>query len=1133
MKYWFIACLSLILFFSENCCSALFDIPVCAWHRDIGDLPPSPASQSVNRGIALGGFGANSFMYSISGAFGPWGVPEYPGLSQYWLYEAAFHIYEKVGANPATVKCLSTYENMMPAFRGPGGSNQISTGDGDYYALQPFGWTTYSIFSSDVESKFFSPIIADNYKESSYPIAVWHWKLHNKSATPTEISVMFTFPNAIYSNHVRTGFQSILNSSGAIKGIVLKAVDGTNTPETQNSEWCIAAYGIPGSTVSYVTSWNKSGDGGDIWDNFADDGVLSDSALDGSNSAGAIAVRVYLEPGQNVDIPIVLAWDFPLTKFKNVDGDGTEWWKKYTMYFSTNSDNSFNIAVEGLTKYLEWEDSVYAWMKPYVESTKLPEWLKTAAFNELYYSQFGGIFFEAGLKSGHVQEFEGLHENDYKHMEIECQAYTALSPLDVRHYNSIMYLLFWPDIEKTTLKVYADAIEYSPVPGGHPAHETPHDLGDPGFDPLFSFGYPWNGLLWKDLPSRFIQQCWRYYYFSQDKDFLDYVWPAIKDTFEYAKTLDTDSDYIINNQAGAFGDTTFDTWRFFGTGILCGGLWVGALEALEKMAQVESDPILSEVSTWLTNAKSNLNSQLWYSAGGYYKTDTAGDFPTAIMADGLNGQRYCEYTGLADILPKERMKAHLLKIYDKLVVPCTDYTSDGIGDVGALNGIKENGEKLGYQQSDEVWVGNTYSLAASMYRNGLKDEALKTAYGLYYTVYVNEETAYWFNVPEAWHCDGKNPRPPEWGANPSQYMRPRAVWELVSQIENGQNDDSSTPSNTDTTPPVITELVKPPERIGMIGGKLMFKISSTDPESSTQTVTFNYSVNSAAWVPAIVESSCTIYSMDLKDTITQSCTIQYFWTAVSSSGYASGTSTGTTIISQKTTVDNFISGKLTVDDGNPEDGNTSIDIPAGALSSPVNLSIEQKNRTDVQSGNPPADTQYPSTVYDFTAGSKETTFLKPVTLTMLYTDLDRNGIEDSSGKDERKMRMFWWDGLEWRFIGGKVDVDKKTVTVQVMHLSRYAVFSAKVLSADDYRPKEKIITPAGSPGKNDYAQFGVSGDIKINIYDVKGAKVRALENGLSIWDGKDENGDIVEGGVYIYQIKTETQLISGTILVVK
>lgn len=74
----------------------VFDIPRGSWQRTIGDVPIGCQSNCPNRGIALGGFGAGSFMYNISGSFGPW-ADEVGEYSNTWLKGAAFHIYERKG----------------------------------------------------------------------------------------------------------------------------------------------------------------------------------------------------------------------------------------------------------------------------------------------------------------------------------------------------------------------------------------------------------------------------------------------------------------------------------------------------------------------------------------------------------------------------------------------------------------------------------------------------------------------------------------------------------------------------------------------------------------------------------------------------------------------------------------------------------------------------------------------------------------------------------------------------------------------------------------------------------------------------------------------------------------------------
>ncbi|MFH1369442.1 MAG: GH116 family glycosyl hydrolase [Elusimicrobiota bacterium] len=753
--------------FSKQKERSFFPIPSCAWKHNLGDIPDGCVSSSPNRGVAIGGFGAGSFMYTICGSFGPFQRFDDTLYRELWLPQAAFHIYEKVGRQDAVVKCLSTDEQLKK------GWNKLRTGDGIYYALQPKGWVTYGCFNTDISQKFFTPIIPKNYKETSYPAGVWQFRIYNSAKEDAQVGVMLTFPGVYVGDIIKAGnFVNSEVSENGVTGVVMKSRNGAG-------QWCIASKKLPNTAVSYTTSWNGDGDGLDIATQFKERGALNNRNLDNSNRAAAIAVTTTLKPGEEITIPIVITWDFPVTKF----GSGTEWWKKYTEYFGRSGENAFKIAAEALENYSAWEAKIDEWMNPVIKNDKYPDWLKCAAFNELYYDQFGGVFYESGLKSGRAQEYKGLHVDDHKHFVLESPVYTSANTLDVRHYASLDFALFWPDIERDTLKCFADGTMHyqfvKPVPKGL----APHDVGDPRkCDPYFEYDVYRHDIpdlvYWKDLSPKFVQQCWRYYYLYKDKKFLDYVWPSMKAVFDFMKSTDKNGDYLPDNSGS---DNTYDAWGLYGTSLLCGGLWVGALECLEQMAIAENDnAMLQQIRGWLKKAKVNLDSQLWSPGQGYYKMDTQGKHPGAIMSDGLNGQLFCHKYGLEDILPKERMSMHLKMIFDKCVKPMKDYTGDGIGDIGAINAVNMDGSYLGTVQSDEIWTGSSYFLAALMYNAGMKEEALKTAYGIYFNTYINPETAFWFNTPESWRVNTMRARP----NNPEQYQRPRAVWELLLEIDN-------------------------------------------------------------------------------------------------------------------------------------------------------------------------------------------------------------------------------------------------------------------------------------------------------------------------------------------------------------
>ncbi len=217
-----------------------------------------------------------------------------------------------------------------------------------------------------------------------------------------------------------------------------------------------------------------------------------------------------------------------------------------------------------------------------------------------------------------------------------------------------------------------------------------------------------------------------------------------------------------------------------------------------------------------------------------------------------------------------------------------------------------------------------------------------------------------------------------------------------------------------------------------------------------------------------------------------------------------------------------------------EDG-TGVAIPEGALTKWVSVFIKRiKNLQSLPLGNRSAMPVEPISAYEFGAsdlnGKKigSLMFNKASTVILAY--------DDGEGILEERLRIFWRDLLDWRLSGGEVDRKKNIVTAKnVMHLSKFALFPIRFgLSADAYRPVRKIITPAFKDGINDQVEFeNLSGkQFTIGIYDITGKRIKTLHNN-PVWDGTDDDGDIVESGVYIYQLKVEDKVISGVIAVAK
>ncbi len=246
-------------------------------------------------------------------------------------------------------------------------------------------------------------------------------------------------------------------------------------------------------------------------------------------------------------------------------------------------------------------------------------------------------------------------------------------------------------------------------------------------------------------------------------------------------------------------------------------------------------------------------------------------------------------------------------------------------------------------------------------------------------------------------------------------------------------------------------------------------------------------------------------------------------------------------------------GILKLVDGNPDDGDTKIEFSAGTVEEGTVFSIRQKDLKDVPiSGDSELienTAMIPVVAYEITgSGNKE--FSKAVIINLLYFDLDDDGIVDGTNFNESNLRIFWYDGSQWRHLGGIVDTAKNVITAKINHLTLYGIFPIKNsgLNPKDYAPKEKVITPNGD-GKNDYANFNgiqnyltsintdgtnnyTDSNVSVKIYDLSNKLIRDLQD-TDTWDGKANDGNLAESGIYIYQYVIDGKTVSGTIVLAK
>ncbi|HEX3661207.1 MAG TPA: non-lysosomal glucosylceramidase [Acidobacteriaceae bacterium] len=768
-------------------------IPEAAWKRPLG-LPlqnpgvtrnPGDIDDGYWQGVPVGGMGAGTFSRSYRGDFARWHI------------KAAVHKYAPVYANQFAMFQQTEGDSAGVAqalMNGHPPGDELSAwqwdypvGAGDYDALFPRAWFDYrwARFPAHVVLEQLSPVLPDNYRESSYPVAVYRWHAENPTNKTVTVSVLFSWtnmagwfrtftrdfagtPNQGNYNEYRS---ETIGGKGTMKGIVFTRKRSGAAANEWDGQFAIAALESPGVEVTYQTTWLAAGDGKAVWAPFSKDGRLADDTRswvsDKEKLGGAIAVRFTLRPGETKIIPMVLAWDFPVVQF----GEGRQWYRRYTDFYGTSGHNAWAIARDGLLHGAEWSDAIARWQAPWVNDASQPLWYRGMLFNELYAITDGGTFWgrPAASDPRAAPSFALL----------ECFDYAYYGTLDVRFYGSLPLLKFWPRIDKQVLREFAATVPKEwPEQGlwvwktqqtGEPVtHKrkkigaVPHDLGVPEGDPFVAVNEPgWQDTNdWKDLNSKFVLMVYRDYVLTgrTDTAFLRETWPAMKDAIEYLRQFDHGGGVPENS---GYPDQTYDDWVVKGVSAYSGGLWLAALRAAEETARVVGDTETAAAyhALFLKGQKTYVG-DLWN--GEYFRYDTSSASRDDIQTDQLAGQWYANLTGLGDIVPHAMQLSALKKIYDFNVMKF------GGGRMGAVNGMSADGGIVDNAEGKEVWVGTTLAYAGLLKSDGMDAEAWKTAWGLYHVIY--ESQGYWFRTPEAWDITGN--------FRAGMYMRPMAVWAL-------------------------------------------------------------------------------------------------------------------------------------------------------------------------------------------------------------------------------------------------------------------------------------------------------------------------------------------------------------------
>ena len=556
----------------------------------------------------------------------------------------------------------------------------------EFEGLFPFARLKYidKRLPIDLSLCAYSAFILNDFQNSSLPLAIFDFKIENRTSLEFEIGLLACAVNTVGPWMV--GRFNSINENKKSLSLNLSA----RRPLKCDRLFGSIALSIPrlkDFSVSYLSKWNiykkpfvLDADSANLkaFRLFQEAGRLPDINITKPVDAeswglcGALCVNTHLKPKESKNIPFIYSWYFP-------DRD-------ISHYYEKKFKNVSAVSRHGLKYRSIFYKKISRWQGIILENNKLPAWLKDALINNLYPFVSSSIF---------------TKEKNF--CLLESPAVCPLSgTLDVRFYASVATALFFPELELNEIQAFARR--------QHPDGYVPHDLGRLRMD-MPSIGT--TGLYWKDLNSKFVLMCLRDYLWTKNKGFLNAVYPKCLLAVEWLISCDRNNDYLPDNEGQ---DTTFDVWPFYGASSYASGLFLAALLAIARMAEETKDKENREkYSQLFIKAKDNFEKKLWKSDYFIsYHNDKVKD--ESCLAFQAIGQWYASMLGLGYIVEPQKVKKSIAKVFS-LNIQASQF--------GLVNSISRNkAADSGNPHAGNFFIGLAYAFCALAIYEGFKEESL-------------------------------------------------------------------------------------------------------------------------------------------------------------------------------------------------------------------------------------------------------------------------------------------------------------------------------------------------------------------------------------------------------------------------
>ncbi|MCG8311417.1 MAG: non-lysosomal glucosylceramidase, partial [Cytophagales bacterium] len=690
--------------------------------------------------MPLGGIGTGSVSIGGRGDLKDWEIVNQGALGWKPVFNSSFSsiniapffaIHTRDHKNNTQIRLLEgplSDENLQ----GDWGSNELNSGfprfdEGEFKSAYPLAQIQLKSEQSPIKVSLnaFNPMIPGDTKNSSIPVAVLKYVVHNRTAEELEITVCGVIPNFIGTDGwggSSSGNKNTFRSQNGISGVYMENVN----KDTISGKWGTMALVTPANEgVSYRTQWKSdlrwSGSLIDFWDDLNDDGRLSDRTEGGKtypgNKPATLAITDNIPAFEKKEFVFILTWNFPYrVGWESQPGVDHEIIKNH---YATVYKDAWDVALDVNERYEYLESKTLEFVKAFT-SADIPNILKEAALYNVANLRSQTVFRD---QDGYTFGWEGTGS---------VQG-TTLNPKGARSgwgFGSCTHV--W-NYEVTTPFLFGDvAMSMREVEFKYATNPKTGMMAHRVRIPVKTAVQKTKSAADGQLGC--IMKMYREWQLSGDNVKLKELYPFVKKALEFSweeSKWDADANGVLEGEH----HNTMDV-NYLGPNPQMSTWYLGALLSGEKMALAMNDKgFAKKCRAMFKNGSQWVDDNLFN--GKYYiqKLPKPVDYQVGegILVDQLVGQYMAHVCGLGYLLKKENIETTLKTIRK---YNWKDGFNDHLSTFRAYATGNEKGLIMGYYPEgkrearpfpyySEVMTGFEYSTGAHMIYEGLLEQGLE------------------------------------------------------------------------------------------------------------------------------------------------------------------------------------------------------------------------------------------------------------------------------------------------------------------------------------------------------------------------------------------------------------------------